>query len=177
MVPHLALMHKLRHHIGVGDNACSFFDQMFRNAKACPRSGDLRRDTVRIEAGVPQGAPSSPLLFVLFINDILDDMKAHNLGVEIPSGSQSKTIRQYICGLLYADDTVLLTSSQEDMVRVLAFLTKWLENNGLSVNASKCAIMLVTCPGDVIHLPVPLRDSVLPVATSIASNLAPYIVQ
>ena len=87
---------------------------------------------------MPQGDPSSPLLFLLFINDMLNGMP----GINCPS-HESEALRTALAGLLYADDTVLLADSDEGMQLILDHLTIWLSTNGLQINASKCNIMRV----------------------------------
>ena len=79
--------------------------------------------------GVPQGSILGPLLFLLFIND-LDNELLH-----------SKV-------LLYADDTVLYESHEhEDCAHLwvtndLKLLTTWCHNNRLTININKTKVML-----------------------------------
>jgi len=59
-------------------------------------------DEFSINRDVRQGCPLSPILFNLFINDILDNCDKY--GVNLDS--------QYCCGGLFADDIVLVGPSK-----------------------------------------------------------------
>ena len=56
-----------------------------------------------INYGVKHGCPLSPILFNLFINDVLDNRDKY--GVYLDS--------QYYCGGLFADDIVLVAPSKQ----------------------------------------------------------------
>jgi ribonuclease P/MRP protein subunit RPP40 len=76
-------------------------------------------------SGVPQGSVCGPLLFNLFINDVVDDFSCEVL--------------------LYADDIKIFTkiNSLIDWVRLQNNLDKimsWCESNSLPLNISKCNI-------------------------------------
>ena len=61
--------------------------------------------------GVRQGCPLSPLLFSLFINNLMDFMKVKVPGVRIS---------QYcINGLLFADDVAFTAQSSADLLNAL----------------------------------------------------------
>ena len=85
--------------------------------------------------GVKQGCSMSPLLFSIFINDILDEIKELKLGVDIPN------VAELLCGLLYADDLVSLVDHPEKLQPLLDCITRWALRWGMSANASKCAIV------------------------------------
>jgi exonuclease III len=84
-----------------------------------------------VELGVPQGSVLGPLLFVLYINDIIGSIKYSEIN-------------------LFADDTLLsiagenLADCLEKMNEDLASLTKWLKFNKLKLNVSKTKYMIVT---------------------------------
>ena len=81
-----------------------------------------------ITCGVPQGSILGPLLFVLYINDIDNDLIHSNV-------------------LLYADDTVLYSNHENEAVahawisEDLTNLTSWFKLNQLTVNIDKTKMM------------------------------------
>ena len=97
-------------------------------------------EPILIKQGVHQGSVLSPLLFNIFINDIGDDL----LLDDAPMLHDSK-----ISHLLYADDLVLLSTTeiglQNNIDRVNAFCKSW----GLAINIDKSKIMVFSKAGRV----------------------------
>lgn len=82
-----------------------------------------------VDSGVPQGSVLGPLLFLLFINDMVDDC-----GVKIR---------------LYADDCVLYseinsTSDQNALNFELDKVMRWCRTWQMAVNYDKCAVMTIS---------------------------------
>jgi hypothetical protein len=82
-----------------------------------------------VRSGVPQGSVLGPTLFLLYINDIADEVNS--------------TIR------LFADDSILYREIrgeedqkqlQKDLNTVFAWADKW----QMSFNASKCQLLTIT---------------------------------
>ena len=97
----------------------------------CVEIGDVQSDLEFIKCGVPQGSVLGPLLFLIYINDIVN----------------SSTIFKFI---LFADDTSLYYSCKnariiEDTVnRELAKISDWLSANRLSLNVGKSKLLYFT---------------------------------
>ena len=143
-VPHEALFRKMEAY-GIEGKALAYIRSLYAKSTIRVRSGmppNFRMsEFTALLRGLRQGCPLSPTLFNIFINDILVDMEAAGLGVDVPGAMA------IICGLMFADDLVLMASSLDDCTRMLDFLTQWLETNEMMVGIHKCGIMAV----DEVH--------------------------
>ena len=127
-INHQILMQKLPH-FGINDKTCNWVQNYLENRKQkCTVNG--RTSCVRdITCGVPQGSILGPLLFLLFVNDMDQDL------------IHSKV-------LLYADDTVLYASNNHEEVahlwvsENLQLISKWCSANQLTINTNKTKVML-----------------------------------
>ena len=81
-----------------------------------------KSDTFTIERGVAQGCSLSPILFSVFINDLLKEIEQTGLGIQLSSG---KTVG----GMLFADDFVGISDSKESLQKLLdvvySYCNKW----------------------------------------------------
>ena len=96
------------------------------------RSGNEYSDPFTLERGVRQGCPTSPLLFDIFIDDILDDIQ----GISIPNSEET------ISGICFADDTLIFGNYIEDINKKIKSIEKWMGFNYMEVNTSKCGLLL-----------------------------------
>ncbi|KKO75094.1 endonuclease-reverse transcriptase [Vairimorpha ceranae] len=138
-VPQGALLRKLES-IGIGGHLLQVVKSLYEDPRMCVRVGSSTSPVVNYHCGVRQGCPASPILFDLFINDLLQGMD----GVAIPGVSEA------VSGLLFADDAVVMAESESALRRNLDLLTSWSEKHEMSVNASKCGIMKIRATEDVI---------------------------
>ena len=147
-VPHEGLFRKLELQ-GVRGRMLTFLRSVYACSRICVRSGDAPfqfSKSFPLERGLRQGCPASPILFNVFINDVLDGMP-HGATVEIRDGES-------VCipGLLYADDLVLLANTPEELQAMADQLTRWLSCNEMKAGIAKCAVMHVPrlsgTPGD-----------------------------
>ena len=87
-VDHSLLLHRLTS-IGLDDNALSWFHDYLTSRRQCVRVGHVRSEFLSIDKGVPQGSVLGPVLFTIYLNNILSSL----------NGSCQAH--------LYADDTVI----------------------------------------------------------------------
>jgi ribonuclease P/MRP protein subunit RPP40 len=88
-----------------------------------------RSNVFDCSSGVPQGSVLGPLLFNIFINDIIEDLS--------------------VSCLLYADDIKIFTSIKEfgDCVRLqdnIDLISTWCIRNSLQLNITKCVVMTLS---------------------------------
>ena len=81
------------------------------------RLNDEVRDWFQIDSGVKQGCILSPLLFSMYINDLVNDINCLNLGIPID--------KDMLTALLYADDGVILAQNTGDLQSILDCIDSW----------------------------------------------------
>ena len=82
-----------------------------------------------------QGEPLSPLLFILFINDI-----AENLDFDSYKDSDLELLSKYL--ILFADDLVLFTTNPVSLQAQIDSIVKYSESWGLEINVKKTKICI-----------------------------------
>lgn len=85
-----------------------------------------------------QGCPLSPILFSLFINDLVEELRQ----VE---GQVLVGVRK-LFSLLYADDIVLMCDSPAELQEMITIVDRFCAKWRLSLNTDKSKVMIVTPP-------------------------------
>ena len=124
---HLGLLAKLNQ-VSVEGKCYDLFASYLTNRKQCVVINNCKSNFKDIEAGVPQGSRLGPLLWILYAQDIID-----NLESEV---------------LLFADDTSIFSSSKdpaetaEILNRDLARIEKWAKDWKVTFNPGKSKDMI-----------------------------------
>ncbi len=128
-IDHNILLHKLEYY-GFRGNVLSWFTDYLHNRQQYVYYNSCKSNYKNIICGVPQGSILGPLLFILYVNDIIN----------------TSTVLEFV---LFADDTTI-TYSHVDILSKLNIINKelqevnnWFKANKLSVNASKTNYMLL----------------------------------
>ena len=125
-VDHQVLLAKLERY-GIGGQALGWLREFLLNRKQAVVVEGQRSSLQTVLSGVPQGTVLGPVLFVLYINDLLDSIKSNN-------------------GLGFADDTKLIgaikdalgsAALQEELNQVI----KWAENNNMQLHEQKFDVL------------------------------------
>ena len=138
-VPQEALFYKMEQ-AGwvVGGRCMTFLRALYQGSKISVRVNvetGTRSPTVQLLRGLRQGCPLSPVLFDLFINDVLCGMQ----GVDVPG--KPKGLPLQCPGLLFADDLVLLADSTMELQISLNKMEVWANRWEMEIGAAKCGIL------------------------------------
>jgi hypothetical protein len=124
------LLNKLEN-IGVRGHILTWFKSYLRDRKVRVQVNNTHSDTERMRYGVPQGSILGPLLFLIYINDVVLAIKHCKV-------------------IMYADDIVLIsthkifetchTRLQLDFSR----LNTWSHDNSLIINKDKTSVMYIS---------------------------------
>ena len=124
-VPHKRLIAKLRAY-GISGKILKWIESFLKNRTQKVVISGVHSDSLPIWSGVPQGSVLGPLLFLIYINDLLDG---------ISSG-----------GKLFADDAKIFKRIkslqdrlilQQDLIKLQEWSSKWL----MEFNEKKCKVM------------------------------------
>ena len=124
-VPHKRLMQKIKA-CGISGLVYDWIESWLVGRRQRVTLGANQSDWVEVISGVPQGSVLGPLFFLIFINDIDEDLI--NLILK------------------FADDTKLFgkvgnVAQLESMHRDLELLNKWSKTWGLEFNVDKCKVI------------------------------------
>lgn len=87
-------------------------------------------EQIPINRGVKQGDPLSPILFLMAIDPLMCLLSEQGKGFEVSKGV-------YVSALAYADDTGIVSNSQQGMVKNLKLVSEFSKATGLKLNVRK----------------------------------------
>jgi hypothetical protein len=119
--------------IGIRGPLLVWFNNYLSNRRVAVKFGNVLSDMKTITTGVPQGSRLGPLLYLIYVNEMLSHIKNTDI-------------------FLYADDTALVAVHrnfnqankylQDDFTNIL----RWSHDNGLTLNYKKTKVMHIHSP-------------------------------
>ena len=125
MVPHKRLVAKLESY-GIKGKLLRWIEEFLTGRQQYVIVNGEKSSPGRVTSGIPQGTVLGPLLFVVYINDILENLSAE--------------------GFLFADDTKIFRAitSRDDSLNLqsdIDALEKWSKKWGMEFNRKKCHVL------------------------------------
>ena len=106
----------------------------------------------RTLSGIRQGAASSALLFIAFINDLVDYLSAR---------CENEPILDDLHCLLHADDTAILSTNRDLFTIKCNHMLDYFEQNSLSLNLSKSGYLIINGKAEDMKNGILLKNGVL----------------
>ena len=137
---------------GINHRALSWFRNYLSDQYQCVKINNSTSTPVRIHAGVPQGAILSPLLFIIYMNDIA------SLSVQDQASFTNLFADHASLYVANGDPTMLATELQQAVDN----LSEWFDNWLLNVNIEKTALLILRKKGmPAIHITVRICGDVI----------------
>jgi hypothetical protein len=124
-VDHQALLAKLRA-IGTGEKFVRMVEVLITGRTTSAVIAGKRTGPIEVKRGLPQGHVLSPILFALFLDDLLRELKRE--------AAKEGGDWQEWCVLAYADDLLLRAASAEKLQKLAKVLERWASAWGMRVN-------------------------------------------
>ena len=131
-VPIFNILTKL-YNLEIRDNCLNFLTNLYISSKARASLCGNLSDEFPINCGVRQGCPLSPVLFNLFINDIVNNCERYGVSLD----------GYNCCGGLFADDVVLIAPSSSALRNMLVQVSSWANINEMKFGINKCANIII----------------------------------
>ncbi|KAK4525696.1 hypothetical protein GAYE_SCF15G3605 [Galdieria yellowstonensis] len=141
-VPHEALFCNLES-LGIRGRCLEFYRGLYRSSwtQVSSRISDTLSPAFPFCRGVRQGDPSSPLLFDLFINDLLEQCRPFGIRVVgLHESTMFGNTENRLPGLMFADDVVLLSPSRHCLEASMHKVSEYLTQLEMEVGASKYGV-------------------------------------
>ena len=120
---------------GVSNKMVNAIKAMYKVVKAYVRHNTNISDSINSSTGVKQGDPSSPLLAMMFMNDIVDC-----INTDIEGLFSIDELKLFI--LMYADDQVIFSTSPSSVQSMLNDIQNYCNTWGLKINLTKTKAMI-----------------------------------
>ena len=132
---------------GVKGKILKVVQKLYQKTKACVRVNGTTSQYFDCMMGVRQGDTLSPLLFTIFLKDFKDFISNYTRGLSQIASSEKLCERESelfksLFVLLYADDTVLLSETEDDMQLMIIATADYCKKFDMIINVGKTKYMI-----------------------------------
>jgi hypothetical protein len=122
-VDHDILFHKLLQK-GIDGKLLRAIMATYRGHKTSVRIGNYESRATELKAGVKQGSILSPILFVIFMDELLHEIQKHHPNIKLPA-------------VMYMDDLLLLPRNSTQLNSMFTIVSKLIASWGAVINTDK----------------------------------------
>ena len=127
---------------GIHGRILNVVKSIYKEAQSCVRHNGEVSQLFPCNNGVRQGDNLSPLLFSIYLNDLQVFLSKQCKGIVIENKGAEFAHYVQLFTLLYADDTILLGESAQDLQVALDSLYSYCERWNLKVNENKTKVVV-----------------------------------
>jgi exonuclease III len=121
--------------LGVGDDFVSWVELLLRGTSACVVMNGFRSAPRMFQAGVRQGCPLSPLLYLCVAEALVRFLQREGVGVDV--------LGERLCATQFADDTQVFLQSVRQLPGFFVVMDRFGQASGQRLNRSKSKVLLL----------------------------------
>lgn len=130
-----SFLRKTLEHMRIGETFLQWYDILYSDTHACVRIDGHLSSLQPFHAGVRQGCPLAPFLYLCITQALLSYLKQHYNGLTI---KQNKLI-----GVCFADDTEIFIENPSQTHHVISLLLEFGKASGQNLHLSKSRVLPV----------------------------------
>ena len=138
--------------MGIGSVMLNALKRMYLCTRCVLKGFGKLSEVFEMHTGIKQGASSSVILFITFLDDVIDHLKERCIAEPI--------INDLHC-LLHADDTLLLSTNRELFVKKCDILIELFHAKKMSLNYKKSGYMIINGKLDDIKCNLKIKTGLL----------------
>ena len=123
--------------MGVEDKMIAIIKAMYTNPSFIVEMDDVSSGWKKQKAGIRQGCPLSPYLFIILMTVLFHDINR----LHTPTQSTHRVKGAHFDEILYADDTICVSQDEDALESKLKAIEQEGAKYGMKLNKSKCEIL------------------------------------